>query len=208
MNDFIEAEIEKRFVERVQKRMFQVEKKRSKFVIFFVLDRYLEEKQIKNAAPFKKIFKKITIFQLRLFLFAGRDTTSSIFFFCYYLLVTHQKELVRFIEKHNQVFDTNAIQTREFISQDPQRLNQLLFISVVIKEVLRLYLSVASMRQGRAGADIFDDEDHRYFIEGCNVWNLILALHRNENYWKKADFFIFDRWFVGFEDFFYPAKGG
>ena len=209
MNGYIEAEIEKRFAERVQERMSQVDKKRSKSIISLVLDRYLEEEQIKDgAAPPKKIFKKITAPQLRLFLFAGRDTTSSTLLYCFYLLATHPKELTRLIEEHNQVFGTDSTQARELISQEPQRLNQLPFTSAVIKEVLRLFPPSASMRQGRAGADIFDDEGQRYPTEGCNVWNLTLALHRNANYWKEADSFIPDRWLVGPEDPFYPVKGG
>lgn len=207
MDGYIEAEIEKRFAERVHERTSQADRKRSKSVISLVLDRYLEEEQIKDGAPPKKIFKKITAPQLRLFLFAGRDTTSSTLLYCYYLLATHPKELSRLITEHNQVFGTDVTRVREMISQEPQRLNQIPFTSAVIKEVLRLFPPSASMRQGRAGADIVDEEGRRYPTEGCNVWSLTLALHRNANYWKEADSFIPDRWLVGPADPLYPVKG-
>lgn len=207
MDGYIGAEIEKRFAEHVQDRTGQTDRKRSRSVISLVLDRYLEEEQVKNGAPPKKIFKKVTIPQLRLFLFAGRDTTSSTLLYCYYLLATNPKELSRVIAEHDQVFGTDIHQAREIISQDPQRLNQIPFTSAVIKEVLRLFPPAASMRQGRPGAEIVDDDGRRYPTEGCNIWSLTLALHRNANYWPQADSFIPDRWLVGPEDPMYPIKG-
>lgn len=207
MNGYIEAEIEKRFAEHVRDRKYPTDRKRSKSIISLVLDRYLEEEQVKDGAPPKKMFKKVTAPQLRLFLFAGRDTTSSTLLYCYYLLATHPTELARLIAEHNQVFGSDTTHVREMISHDPQRLNQLPFTSAVIKEVLRLFPPSASMRQGRPGADVVDEDGRRYPTEGCNVWSLTLALHRNANYWKEADSFIPDRWLVGPEDPLYPVKG-
>ncbi len=207
MNRYIEAEIEKRIAERTHDSTSQVDRKRSRSIISLVLDRYLEEEQVQDRALPKKAFKKVATSQLRLFLFAGRDTTSSTLLYCYHLLATHPKELSRLIAEHDQVFGTDISQVHEMISQDPQRLNQLPYTSAVIKEVLRLFPPAASMRQGRPGADIIDEEGRRYPTEGCNVWALTLAIHHNPKYWKEAESFIPDRWLVGPEDPLYPVKG-
>jgi sterigmatocystin biosynthesis cytochrome P450 monooxygenase len=210
MDLYLEAEIDKRFAERQRDRTSPAEQKpskRSKSIISLVLDRYLEEEQGKDNAPPMKIFKKITAPQLRLFLFAGRDTTSSTLLYCYHLLATHPNVLSRIRTEHDQVFGTDITQAHETISQDPQRLNHIPYTSAVIKEVLRLFPPAASMRAGRPGADIVDEDGRRYPTEGCNVWSLTLALHHNPNYWKESESFIPDRWLVGPEDPLYPVKG-
>jgi hypothetical protein len=187
MNHYIEAEIEERFAEHMHDRTSQADQKRSKLIISLVLDRYLEEEQVKDRSPPKKLFKDITSPQLRLFLFAGRDTTSSTLLYCYHLLATHPKVLFRLLTEHDQVFGTDIFQVHEMILQDPQRLNQILYTSAVIKEVLRLFPPSAPMRQGRPGADIVDEEGRCYPTEGCNVWTLTLAPHHNPNYWKVLE---------------------
>jgi cytochrome P450 len=207
MNHYIEAEIEKRFTEHTHGRTSQAGQKRSKSIISLALDQYLEEEQVKDRPPPIKLFKEIASPQLRLFLFAGRDTTSSTLLYCYHLLATHPKALLRLLAEHDQVFGTDISQVHEMILQEPQRLNQIPYTSAVIKEALRLYPPSASMRQGRPGADIVDEEGRRYPTEGCNVWTLTLALHHNPSYWKDPESFIPDRWLVGPEDPLYPVKG-
>ena len=207
MNRYIEAEIEKRFAEHVHDRTSPTDRKRSKSIMSLVLERYLDEEQVNDQAPPMKVFKQITAPQLRLFLFAGRDTTSSTLLYCYHLLATHPNALSLLLTEHDRVFGTDRSQVRDTITGDPQRLNQIPYTSAVIKEVLRLYPPSASMRQGRPDADIVDDEGRRYPTAGCNVWTLTLALHRNPQYWKEAESFLPERWLVGPDDPLYPVKG-
>ncbi|OCL07969.1 AflN/verA/monooxygenase [Glonium stellatum] len=206
MDRYIYAEIDKRFVEHNDAQFCGKDQKRSKSIISLVLSQYLDEEKTKGEAS-KKAFRDIATPQLRLFLFAGHDTTSSTLLYCYHLLATHPEVLSRVRAEHDQVFGTDASQIHQVITQNPQLLNQIPYTFAVIKEVLRLFPPSASLRQGRSGIDIVDEDGRRYPTEGCNVWSLVLALHHNPKYWKEPETFIPERWLVGSEDPLYPVKG-
>jgi cytochrome P450 len=207
MNHYINAEIEKRIAEHLNGFTSGLKQKRSKSIISLVLEQYIKEKQVQGQATSRKAFKQIVAPQLRVFLFAGRDTTSSTLLYCYHMLATHPEILTTLRKEHDEVFGTDFSCAHETISQHPQRLNQLPYTAAVIKEVLRLFPPAASMREGRPGASIVDEHGHIYPTEGCNVWLLTLGLHHNPNYWKEAESFIPERWLVGPEHPLYPIKG-
>ncbi|KAK9426795.1 putative Cytochrome P450 [Seiridium unicorne] len=210
MNQFIGQEIDKRYAEHMQQGPDT--KPSSRSVMSIVLSQYLAEEEAKQgsgrAGASLEMFKKLVAPQLRLFLFAGRDTTSSTLLYVYYLLVMHPEALGRVRKEHETVFGADCSKARELIEQDPQRLNQLTYTMACIKEVLRLFPPLSALRQGQAGLDLFDDEGRRYPTEGCNVWSLTVAIQRNTNYWPEANSFIPERWLVGPEDPLYPPKGG
>jgi cytochrome P450 len=208
MDGLIGAEIDKRYAEHLKELKPGTTPKPSKSVMSLVLAKYLEEEKVSTgSAPPLAEFKRLVAPQLRGFLFGGRDTTSSTLLYCYHLLATHPKSLALVRAEHNQVFSTDPSQAHALISADPQRLNQLPYTTAAIKEVLRLFPPAASMREGREGVDIVDDDGRRYPTEGCSVWMLTVALHRNPRYWARADEFLPERWLVGPEDPLYPVKG-
>ncbi|KAK4175369.1 cytochrome P450 [Triangularia setosa] len=207
MDRLIGQEIDKRYTEHLHQQGSN--QKRSKSVMSLVLAQFLEEAQVKGAPPPLTEFKKLVAPQLRGFLFAGRDTTSSTLLYCFHLLATHPEALKKLRSEHGEAFGAklNASKAHQTIAQEPQRLNQLPYTTAVIKEVLRLFPPSASLREGRAGVDLVDDQGRRYPTEGCNVWTLTVALHHNALYWKHAESFVPERWLVGPEDPMYPVKG-
>ena len=204
MNRYLHAEVDKRFSE-----IKAGSGKASKSVLSLALQGYQHETQAENVDAVDQAFKDTVTANLCLFLFAGHDTTSSTLVFCYHLLATHLEILSRVRSEHDQIFgkDQSASQLRDSVLQRPQCLNELPYTMAVIKETLRLHPPSSSMRVGRPGVDIIDEDGRHYPTEGCNVFTLNPAIHRNPKYWKEPEKFIPDRWLVGSQDDLHPVEG-
>ncbi|KAI0377024.1 cytochrome P450 [Hypomontagnella monticulosa] len=214
MDNYLDGEIDKRFEELAASRSGA--KGRSRSIISLAMDKYLEEVNSgkgeggRGAELSRKAFKKLAKPQLRMFLYAGHDTTSSTLLYAFLLLSQHPEVLFRMRAEHDEVFDPDdpsAENCVRVIENDPALLNQIPYTLAVIKEVLRLFPPAASMRDGRPGLVLTDEQGRQYPTEGCNIWTLSLAMHRHPDVFPRADDFLPQRWLVGPEDPLYPAKG-
>jgi sterigmatocystin biosynthesis cytochrome P450 monooxygenase len=204
MDRFIYKVISKRFAE-VQ----SGEAKISKSVLSLALRCYLDENPTTAGRRLDASFQKAAAANIRLFLFAGHDTTSSTLIYCYHLLSSHPKVLARVRSEHDRVFGTKltASQLKERIVERPHHLNELPYTMAVIKETLRLNPPASSIRMGLPEVDIVDEYGQRYPTEGCHVFMINGALHRNPKYWKNAEQFVPDRWLTEVEDDMHPVEG-
>jgi cytochrome P450 len=109
----------------------------SKSIITLTLKDYLKEEDVDISAPPSKEFLDIASAQVRLFLFAGHDTTSSALNYCYHALSEDPHVMQRLRAEHDQVF-SDVSSTADAITKDPHLLNQLPYTLAVIKECLRL----------------------------------------------------------------------
>lgn len=100
--------------------------------------------------------------------------------------------------------DTNK--TTSVIIGRPHILNQLPYTLAVIKESLRLFPADSSPRRGDIGFSLTED-DRQYPTEGCMVWTVHQALHRDPRYWPQPDTFIPERWLTRKDDPLHPVKG-
>ncbi|KAK1445970.1 AflN/verA/monooxygenase [Colletotrichum melonis] len=185
---------------------------RSKSIASLFIDDYLKELGEGNLGKREnpdttQQIKHIITPQVRLFLFAGHDTTSSTLLYCYYLFSQNPEIISRTIAEHNEVFGTDPSQVQDKIHKDPQLLNMIPYTVAFIKEVLRIFAPAGAMRQGRSNVQIIDADGRVLPTEGCNVWTLVQAIHHNPKYWKDPDACIPERWLVGPEDPLYPHKG-
>ncbi|ORY08781.1 cytochrome P450 [Clohesyomyces aquaticus] len=121
------------------------------------------------------------------------DTTSSALIYCYHGLTVKPEAMEKLRAEDDEVFGDVAT-TVATISDRPHLLNQLPYTLVVIKESLRLFPPASSMRMGKPGINIVDEEGTSFPTESCY-------------YWKDPDSFIPERWLVGPEDPLYPPKG-
>lgn len=210
MDTYLDKEIDKRFEELAQSRLRKRKgfKGPSRSIISLAMDKYLEDVG-DHGEPSRKAFKRLAKPQLRLFLYAGHDTTSSTLLYCYLLLSQHAEVLSKLRKEHDQVFGTNPCIDNDvqIIKNNPSLLNQLPYTLAVIKEVLRIFPPASSARDGRPDFVLTDEEGHRYPTENCNIWTLTLAMHHRPAVFPKPDDFIPERWLVGPEDPLYPAKG-
>ena len=180
----------------------------SKSVISLALEGYLEQKRSQKPPPtLDPIFKAHATCQIRTFLFAGHDTTSSTICHIYYLLSKNPSSLEKLRGEHDSVLGRDLDAAGMLISDNAHLLNQLTYTLAVIKESMRLFPPASGIREGVDGVSITDDNGEAYPTGKTMVWILHQAMQRDPKYWKQPDDFIPERWLVGPEDPLYPVNG-
>lgn len=171
------------------------------------LDKYLEEQPESRATRnMNATFKSYAISQMKVFLLAGHDSTSSTLCYIFYLLSSNPRALQRARAEHDDVFGSDLSQTNAKIIADPYSLNRLPFTLAVIKEALRLFPPASSTRDGEPGFSISED-GRQYPTHGFSVWSSHQAMQRDPLYWPHPDTFLPERWLATEGDPLYPIKG-
>lgn len=78
-------------------------------------------------------FRQIAIDQMKTFLFAGHDTSSSTICYIYHLLNLHPASLAKVREEHDEVFGKETSQAAIRLKEDPHLINKLPYTLAVIK---------------------------------------------------------------------------
>ncbi|PVI06285.1 cytochrome P450 [Periconia macrospinosa] len=151
-------------------------------------------------------FKEVAIAQIKLFIFAGHDTTSSSTIFVLDLLAKHPDVLARVRAEHETVLGPNHLEAGARLTEKPQLLNQLPYTVVAIKEALRIYPVVAALRIGQPGFSLVAENGQRFPTENCVVLGDHYGVHHNPSVWPDPDKYLPERWLVGEEDPLYPVK--
>jgi len=208
MDRYISRELDTRFAAHQEiVNTSEAKRSKSKTIVDLALDTYLEEQTGPvTVNQMDATFKKFAISQMKVFILAGHDTTSSTLCYIYYLLSTSPSALRRVRAEHNSVFGNSLDQTSSILTSNPHVLNQLPYTLAVIKEALRLFPAGSSTRDGDASFALKDD-GQQYPTEGCIVWSLHQAIHREPLYWPQPDTFLPERWLVQPDDPLYPVKG-
>ncbi|KAI0854943.1 cytochrome P450 monooxygenase [Xylaria cubensis] len=211
MNSYLDEEIDKRFEELVFARKGRAKtdlKALSRSVISLAMDKYLED--VGNDGELsKEAFKQVAKPQLRLFLYAGHDTTSSTLLYCFWLLSQHAEVLCKLRTEHEEIFG-KGLSTDDYvevIESDPSIMNQLRYTLAVIKEVLRLFPPAGSFRDGRPDFVLTDEDGKQYPTEGCQILTLNLAMHQHPSFFVRPEDFVPERWLVLANDPLHPTKG-
>lgn len=207
---FIDKELQKRYAER--KASLKVERdqkerprtKKAKSIVALALDAYAAEEK---SDALDSTFLHYARSQIRLFLFAGHDTTSSAMIYVFHYLSLNPDCLARLRAEHDNVLGVNRAEAGDRLSEQPTLLNQLPYTTACIKEALRLFPPASSLRVVGPNTVLVDEDGTRYPTAGCNVWALHLAIQRNPAFWPMADQFLPERWLVGADDPLHPPKG-
>ncbi|PMD12087.1 cytochrome P450 [Hyaloscypha hepaticicola] len=198
MDAHAEKVIDKRFANSAQ----NSSKSRGKPAIDIALDEYVQQQKEENVARseqgINRVFKTDAIDQMKIFIFAGHDTTSSTMAYTYLLLSQHPKELAKARAELDSFIGTDLSQTADLIKENPKLINNLQFISNVLKETLRLFPPVMTVREGK-GTIIY--ESVTYDIHGYMVLLSSHTVYRDAEYFPSPDEFIPDRWMPG-SDYF------
>ena len=208
MNRFVTSELEKRFVaHQTSHATIRATEGRSKTVMDLALDKYLEEQPKSQATrDLDATFKSYAISQMKVFLLAGHDSTSSTLCYIFYLLASNPHALQRARAEHDDVFGSDLSQVKAKIIADPYSLNRLPFTLAVIKEALRLFPPSSATRDGEAGYSI-SENGRQYPTFGFSVWLSHQAMQRDPLYWPHPDTFLPERWLAPEGDPLYPIKG-
>lgn len=152
-------------------------------------------------------FKAVAMSQIKEFMFAGHDTTSSTLDYIFYLLSMEPGTLHLLRAEHTHIFGADISRTDSLITEKPHLLNQLPYTLAIIKETLRLFPPASSLRQGEPGFFVTDNSGRQYPTQGCLVWCVHHAIQRNSAYWPRPDDFLPERWLVSKGHPLFPVEG-
>ncbi|KAK7437050.1 hypothetical protein Landi51_12238 [Colletotrichum acutatum] len=161
----------------------------------------------KAEAKLNSQFVDIAISQLKIFLLAGHDTTASALCFAWYLMSKYPAILEKVRSEHDEVFGADASAAASRIVENPALLNQLPYTNAVLKETLRLYPPVGTVRQGAPDVFITEPETgERFPTDGFMMFVASQAMHRWDALWPDPDKVIPERWLVKEGDPLHPVK--
>lgn len=147
MNRYISKCLDERFATRNTRG-------KQKHVIDLALEAYLKQEKGTSADDIKGLdatFKTAAVNNIKTFVFAGHDTTSSTICYCYYYLSKNPSTLDAIRREHDEVFGNDPSAAADMIKEDAILLNKLDYTLAVIKEVLRLQPPASTVRQGQKG---------------------------------------------------------
>ncbi|KAL4808550.1 cytochrome P450 [Aspergillus unguis] len=195
----IRKELDLRFAEMQQDRLKETKSKRAKSVIALALEAYLADQDQKETGSDKldDVFAQYATYQIRLFLFAGNDTTSSSIVYVYHMLSKHPDALIKLRQEHDAVFGTDITTAASLIKSNPALLNQCPYTLAVIKETLRLFPPASTARQGLEGTNLTDRHGNIYPLDRTIGAEIIHpAIQKNPRLWPRAEEFLPERWLV------------
>ncbi|TIC99731.1 P450 monooxygenase AflN [Colletotrichum higginsianum] len=152
-------------------------------------------------------FADMAISQLKIFLLAGHDTTASTLCFAYYLFHRYPAILAKTRAEHDEVLGTDAALAASRIVENPALLNRLTYTNAVLKETLRLYPPVGTVRQG--SADVFltqPETGERFPTDGWMLFAASQTMHRWDAFWPRPHEAVPERWLAREGDPLYPPK--
>lgn len=142
-------------------------------------------------------FEAIARSSVKLFIFAGYDTTSTTLCYAYHLLSTHPSTARLLRQEHNLVLGSDPSAAAEVIATNPHLLNNLPYTLAVLKETLRLYPPAGISRKGSKDivlSDPLDPTGRKYPTEGMMVVVSPHDIHRDPTYWPRPNEFLPERW--------------
>ncbi|KAF1953540.1 cytochrome P450 71B25 [Byssothecium circinans] len=202
MNNYINAELDKRYEEWKSNKPTT----RGKSVMDIAIAAYMSER--KTSQKLDPDFKAWATVQIRLFLFAGHDSTAATIVYSLYMLSKHPEAQSKIRAEHDQVFGGPPDSASQILRHEPQKINQLPYTTAVIKETLRLFPPASGMRGGLPNIFLRDKHNNKFPTEGLNIWIVHGAIQRNPDYWPDPHSFLPERWLVEPGHPLYPPKGG
>jgi cytochrome P450 len=207
---YIDEELHRRFEELKAEKSTQVSPKRPLSVMSLALQAYLAENSDNKAAKGTKLDKNFAALvsnHIRLFLFAGNDTTSATICFAIHMMSKNPGAVKKLQEEHDDVFGSDVSKTTELLKSQPSLLNQCRYTIAFVKEALRLYPPGANMRLGTPQTTLPALNGQMLPIDGLNVILVHQPIHTNPRVWVKPNEFIPERFLVGPEHELYPPEG-
>lgn len=197
MVNYIGKVLDDRFAQRLNQSKDQsgLIKHKSRTVLDLALDSYLSTSSptpdtktspLQHAPPpaISQTFKSGLTTQIRTFIFAGHDTTSSTLCYAFHLLSKHPSALQRIRSEHDLIFGQDPSLTASKIKSNPHILHKLDYTLAVLKETLRLYPAASAPRAGSPDTILRDPKTGTAFpTEGYMIWLVHHAVQRNEEVW-------------------------
>ncbi|KAH7378408.1 sterigmatocystin biosynthesis P450 monooxygenase StcS [Phaeosphaeria sp. MPI-PUGE-AT-0046c] len=202
IDSYIGAELDKRFAEYKA----NTKNSASRSIIDLTLQEYLKD-SIDLPTSLDPSFRSFAIRQIKLFIFAGYDSTGSTVCYCFHLLSQHLEVLEKLREEHDRVLGPDRTAAASRLSQNPSLVNDLPYTLAVIKEVLRMFPPAGTTRAGKPGVNVTDDAGNSLPTDNAILWILHVEMHRSPSYWERPDEFLPERWLVPVGHILRPQAG-
>ena len=205
MDQYIGAELDKRY----QEYKADPNSKASRSAMDLVLQAYMSGPDKSSVLPEKldPSFRAFAIRQIRLFIFAGYDSTGSVICYCFHLLSKNPDVLARLRAEHDEVLGTDPAAAADALKNDPRLVNGLNYTLAVIKEVMRMFAPAGTTRAGKPNVNISDDDGNLCPTDDAILWILHVEMHRSGKYWVRPDDFLPERWLVPADHELHPRPG-
>jgi cytochrome P450 len=176
-----------------------------------ILDLALKQFDVENtggkgAKPDAE-FLDALLSNLKVFVFAGHDTTATTICWMFKVLQDNPAILAKMRAEHTAVLGPDSKNVHEVVLASPHLLYALPYTLAVIKETLRLYPLAATIRDG--SAEFFltvPGSSVQYPTEGFAMWDGVLSIQTRPDLWPQAKECIPERWLVAADDPLYPTK--
>lgn len=176
-----------------------------KSVTTLALEAYMaESSDIIQKEKLDERFAHYAASQIRLFLFAGTDTTASMMVYVYHMLAKHPEWLKKLRDEHDEILGKDPDAAASVLKENPSLLNNCKLTVAVIKETLRIYAPAGTVRSGSPGVTVTDLQGNEQPADyvGANI--LHQALHVNPRVWPRPKEFLPERFLVGPEHELHP----
>lgn len=165
---------------------------------------------VDNGVSIPADFVDKIVKNIKMFLFAGHETTSTTISTVYYMLSRNPSELAALRAEHDAIFGSDPAQAIEAIRADYTILNKLPYTTAVVKEVLRMYPPVGGSIRESSSSDFMltnPETGTRFPTYGFMIHAAVVALGRDRRFWHEPDKFIPERFLLRDEtDPLYPGK--
>lgn len=206
LNKHIKAQIDQR-VEAYQSAKAHDGQDVFQSLLDVALESYFAQRDPTSDEEVDSEFLTMLYAQMRMFFFAGYDSTASTMTYCCYTVWAHREVLEALRAEHDRVLGPNTATAMATIADNPGILNALPYTSAVVKETMRLFPAANGIRQGCRELVLRDREGNEYPTEGCSVQFNHLSIMRNPDAWVRPLEFLPERFLVGPEHELYPPRG-
>lgn len=178
-----------------------------KTILNLALRHYVEEVDYSARCNIPPAFLEKVVNHMKMFLFAGHDTTATTLSYCYYMLGCYPDAAEKVCREHDELLGSNPDDAPARLSEDPTLLNQMPWTSALVKETLRLFPVAGTNRE--PNKDLYltvPETGERFPTDGWMLFSTSTSCHRNQDFWPEPDKFILERWTVPEGHPLHPAK--
>ncbi|KAH8674081.1 sterigmatocystin biosynthesis P450 monooxygenase StcS [Xylariales sp. PMI_506] len=158
-----------------------------------------------NLEIIDKDFMDTIIAQVKVFMFAGHETTALAICWLFWEISKYPEVLKQLRLEHDKVLGPDSTHAAEVLNQTPHKLNDLRYTTAVVKESLRVHNIALTAREG--GSDFqFTVGRNNYPTNGFMLQTSVQAMNHRPDIWPRPTEFLPERFLVPEGHELHPVK--